>query len=346
MQTELSTLQESFDILIKREPKIRLRDVSRILRVGERDLIALQESVSVTPLEIAGDQLLPHFKEFGSVMCLTRNDIVVHERRGEFLDVSCFHGMGQVVGPDIDLRLFFSHWKSIFAVVDSRGSEVKRSIQIFDSRGDAIFKVFLQEGSSIEKFTSLIESFGKAGFVDSGNQIPVEQEPLKRIEDNSQVDTLGFLKEWGTLQDTHQFFTLLQTHKVNRHQALHIAQGKFAWKLTHTALEILFKEAKESQMEIMIFVGNPGAIQIHTGLVKNIAVYREWFNVLDPLFNLHIDFPKIAEVWRVDKPTKDGVVTSIEFFDYDRENVMMIFGKRKPGQQECSSWRKLATGLS
>ena len=39
-------------------------------------------------------------------MCLTRNEHAVHERCGEFRQVDFFNGMRQVVGPDIDLRLF------------------------------------------------------------------------------------------------------------------------------------------------------------------------------------------------------------------------------------------------
>jgi putative hemin transport protein len=63
---------------------------------------------------------------------------------------------------------------------------------------------------------------------------------------------------------------------------------------------------------------------------------------MDPAFNLHLHSPGIEEVWLVRKPTEDGTVTSIEAFDAEGELVLMLFGKRKPGQAEDPAWRELA----
>jgi len=50
----------------------------------------------------------------------------------------------------------------------------------------------------------------------------------------------------------------------------------------------------------------------------------------------------IAEAWRVRKPTRDGMVTSLELFAGDDELIAQLFGKRKPGQEESKWWRALA----
>ena len=47
----------------------------------------------------------------------------------------------------------------------------------------------------------------------------------------------------------------------------------------------------------------------------------------------------------VRKPTSDGVVTSVEAFDAQGNNMAMFFGERKPGQPELQGWRDLVTGL-
>jgi len=95
----------------------------------------------------------------------------------------------------------------------------------------------------------------------------------------------------------------------------------------------------------MVFVGNRGMIQIHTGPVKTIRVMGPWLNVLDPDFNLHLRADLIASAWAVRKPTSDGIVTSLELFDAEGENIAMLFGARKPGTPELEGWRELIAGI-
>ena len=102
----------------------------------------------------------------------------------------------------------------------------------------------------------------------------------------------------------------------------------------------------------MVFVGSAGCIQIHTGPVKRVepmefegkdagAPVVRWLNVLDPGFNLHLREDLIAQVWVVEKPTSDGVVTSLEAFDVNGDLMAMFFGARKPGKPEFQAWRDI-----
>ena len=50
-------------------------------------------------------------------------------------------------------------------------------------------------------------------------------------------------------------------------------------------------------------------------------------------------------VWVVEKPTTDGVVTSVEAFDGAGELMAMFFGVRKPGLPELEAWRALVREL-
>lgn len=95
----------------------------------------------------------------------------------------------------------------------------------------------------------------------------------------------------------------------------------------------------------MVFVGNPGVIQIHGGPIRTVRPVGEWMNVLDDGFNLHLRTTGIAETWLVRKPTDDGIVTSVELFDAEGRQIAWIFGQRKPGQPELEAWRDLAHGL-
>jgi putative hemin transport protein len=67
-----------------------------------------------------------------------------------------------------------------------------------------------------------------------------------------------------------------------------------------------------------------------------------WFNVLDAEFNLHLQTKGVTELWRVRKPSTDGVITSWEAFDAEGELVVQLFGARKPGIPEREDWRDLA----
>src|SRR5690606_21815841 len=110
-------------------------------------------------------------------------------------------------------------------------------------------------------------------------------------------------------------------------------------------LRRVLEKSAETGLSIMVFVGNDGMIQIHTGPVKKLFEMGDWFNVMDPDFNLHVRETEIAEAWIVRKPTTDGTVTSLECFNAAGEQVVQMFGKRKPGIPELLEWRELIADL-
>jgi putative hemin transport protein len=153
------------------------------------------------------------------------------------------------------------------------------------------------------------------------------------------------LAAWDTLQDTHDFFPLLMKHKLSRVRALELAEGKFARCIGNDCVKTLLEKAAASGLEIMVFVGNPGNIEIHTGPVKKIIEIPNWINVMDEDFNLHLRTDTISQCWVVEKPSVDGIVTSVEVFDGAGEMIAQFFGKRKPGNPELEEWRALTTAL-
>lgn len=96
----------------------------------------------------------------------------------------------------------------------------------------------------------------------------------------------------------------------------------------------------------MVFVGNAGLVQIHTGPVRNIQIMGPWLNVLDADFNLHLRQDHIAQTWLVRKPTSAGLVSSLELFDATGNSIAMFFGARKPDHPELGAWRALLANLT
>jgi putative hemin transport protein len=147
------------------------------------------------------------------------------------------------------------------------------------------------------------------------------------------------------MRDTHEFFGMLGTFKVGRVQALRLIGPEFARELPARALRGALEAASTDKTPIMVFVGNRGCIQIHTGPVKRLLDTNGWLNVLDPDFNLHLREPAVARVFSVRKPTDDGVVTSIEAFDGRDRTILLMFGERKPGKPELAAWQSLVARL-
>ena len=127
---------------------------------------------------------------------------------------------------------------------------------------------------------------------------------------------------------------------------MRLAPPGFVRPVANTSIDTILTAAAASELPIMIFVGNPGCIQIHTGPVTNITPMGPWQNVLDPGFNLHLRRDHVAHAWVVEKPTDDGIVTSLELFDAKGDTIAMLFGERKPGRSERHEWRALLDNLA
>ena len=327
-------LSARHDELMREEPRMRIRDAAERLGTTEAALVALQGATTLRPDWPALFAALP---ALGGIMALTRNAHAVHERHGRFEEVSAGPGHILVTGPDIDLRLFTRRWAHAFAIAGERPS-----IQVFDVDGEAVHKVFATERTDRAAWASLVESFTSL----AAAAPPLEAAPMAAPKPEAEVDARALRAEWLALRDTHDFFGLLNRHKASRRQAFRLAGEDLAQPLAPGAARATLELAAAREVPIMVFVGNRNAIQIHTGPVRRLVATPGWFNVLDPMFNLHLREAGVAEAWRVVKPTEDGAVTSIELLDAAGETIAMLFGARKPGQAEREDWRRLASDVA
>lgn len=348
MQTGMeiqTSLKEKYKELKSENPTMRIRDAAQKLEVSEGELLATGVGENVVQLNDNFKELLKELHTLGYVMALTRNDEIVHERKGIYKNAQTEmpHGMVLFVNPDIDLRIFTKNWHYGFAatVENPRGS--LRSLQIFDIDGTAIHKIYLTDKSDFEAYERLIEKFKSE---DQNPTLLVRTKPeIKPNRSDSEIDIEGFRKAWSEMKDTHDFFPLLSRFGVGRKQALRLAEDKFSREVPADSFKYILEEACDRKIPIMIFVGNDGIIQIHTGEIENVLEARGWFNVMDEKFNLHIDQENIGSAFIVRKPTEDGIVTSLELFNKSEKDVALFFGKRKPGNPEREDWRELIADL-
>jgi putative hemin transport protein len=342
-EAALNQLRHDF-LTLKSAQKLRNREAAHALGISEGEALAAFVGAHVVRLEPRFVDLFEQVPQLGAVMALTRNEAAVHEKDGAYEDMSHDGTVGLALGSAIDLRVFYHAWASGFAVREETAHGVQKSLQFFDTQGHAVHKVFLREHSNHAAFDAFVERW------QSGDQAPgltLGAKPTPpALNLDSDIDVPSFHAAWDAMTDTHQFFGILRKFGLARTQALRLAERHYAYPVANDALQGLLERAAHSTLPIMVFVGNRGMIQIHTGPVSNIRVMGPWLNVLDPGFNLHLRADLIASAWVVRKPTSDGIVTSLELFDVNGENIAMLFGARKPGTPELDGWRELIAGIA
>jgi len=340
MSTATISLKERYEQLKAENPKQRIRDAAKQLGASEAQLVASGVGTAATRLEGNWQELLQEVITLGKVMALTRNDDAVHERKGIYDNITFQGPVGTAVNPDIDLRMFMMHWASAYAVNEND----RLSIQFFDKAGDAVHKIYCTEDSNIEAYHALVKKYTAA---EQTIGLEVTPYPAKAAEKpDTEIDADGFREAWKNITDSHQFFGILGKFGVSRLQAMRLAPEGFVEKVPNDISRKALIAAAERQVPIMVFVGNRGCIQIHTGKVKKVMEAGPWYNVLDPDFNLHLKETAIAHSYIVKKPSEDGTITALEIYDEQGEMIIQFFGKRKPGIPELEEWRTLVQDIA
>lgn len=332
------------DIRTKREssPNLRERDFAEQNGISEAALLAAYTGQSSTRLIAHPDQIMWAAQQLGEVMALTRVASCVHEKIGVYDNYHPGQHAAMVLTEDIDLRMFPQHWQYAFAVEKETDSGVQRSLQVFDGAGDAVHKIFLRNSSHLGAWAGIKEKL----FLESQSQsLDVSSRQAPEAAKSEPFKLAALRKEWASLTDTHQFLRLCSKLKMNRLGAYRIAGAPFVRALTNGAVDQMLNLVQQRGIEIMVFVGNKGCIQIHTGPIETLHAMGPWQNVMDPKFNLHLRLDQIAEVWAVEKPTKRGMAVSVEAFDKDGALIMQVFGVGKEGRDSRPAWQEIVGSL-
>jgi len=334
--TQRTLINHQYAALSSEDKAKRARDIAKQLNVTEATWVAAGCG-PIQSIRLAGSaqEILQKIGPLNRVMALTRNDACVHERHGQYSEIETQGHIGLVLGPEIDLRLFFACWQDAFAVQERD----RQSLQFFDSEGIAVHKIYCTDQTDTASYLRLVQEHATSPAFPDIKSIP------KTVPESSVDSPDEFRRAWLAMLDTHDFFPLIRRFNVSRLGALSCVGNDLAQQVPVTAIQAVLLEAAQTDLEIMCFVGNRGMIQIHTGRISNIAMRGPWLNVLDPSFNLHLNMDAVSSAWVVNKPTEDGWVTSLEVFSHDGEMITQFFGARKPGKPELASWRALMLSL-
>lgn len=315
-----------------------VRRLARRLGISEGEFVSNRAGAGVIRLE-SPPEVLKVAPSLGIVLAVTRNDYVIQEKIGRYDNVSVGPERGMVFNHDIDLRLVMGHWRHAFAVT----LRDRSSLQFFDSRGRAVHKIWPLEESGRAALREIAEKFvdrdQKQAWQGEPNDVPQADLPDERI------DRDALHAQWTALQDTHDFNRLLKTLNVGRLQALRLIGSDFAQQVTRDAMRQVLLSAVSTGLPLIVFAGNPGCLQIHTGPVNKVDGGDRWVRILDSSFRLSVREDRIASNWVVRKPTRDGMLTSLESYDCGGQLMVQFFGARETGMPEREGWRNTISKL-
>ncbi|WP_459176517.1 hemin-degrading factor [Ewingella americana] len=321
-------------------PEKYARDLAEVFNITEAELTHLRVSHDTRRLDVDARTLLTALENVGGVKSITRNAYAVHEQQGRYENQHLNGHAGLILNPRaLDLRLFLQHWLHIFCMTENYPNGDRHSIQFFDAAGNAVHKVYATDETDLAAWQTLVDQYR------SETNPPLDITPTQTTSETARSEIADIDAEWRAMTDVHQFFPLLRRHNISRQQAFRAVGNDLAYRVDNASLAQILAAANVQHNEIMIFVGNPGCVQIFTGKIENLRPQGEWINIFNSRFTLHLIESAIAESWVTRKPTKDGFVTSLELFASDGTQIAQLFGQRTEGQPEQRLWREQISGL-
>ncbi|WP_410012902.1 hemin-degrading factor [Sodalis sp. C49] len=321
--------------LKQQHPKKYARELAQLLNISEAELAWARVGHDARRLDGDMPALLQALAAVGETKSITRNEYAVHEQIGHYDNLRLGEHGGLVLNPRaLDLRLFVGQWNCAFALIESGPRGERQSLQIFDHQGDAVLKIYATEQTDRHAWEQLI-----ARFVSEDNAALALAAAADKPAHNDSPDNRRIELDWRAMTDVHQFFPLLKRHNITRQQAFRAVGDDLAIRVDNRALSRVLQAALADANEIMVFVGNRGCVQIFTGAIEKVVPMEKWINIFNRRFTLHLVEDAIAETWVTRKPTRDGMVTSLELFAADGTQIAQLFGQRSEGQPEQTAWR-------
>lgn len=317
-----------------------------LLGKTEVEIRQLCEGHEAQRLNISPIKLLIELKKVGKVLAITDNRYAFNEIKGQYDNARIGTRTGLFLTPrGLDLRLFPSHWQSVFAVTEPFGNIPKlHSFQFFDAQGQAVHRVYAIDETDMTQWQHLIESYADATM----SPIIIEQKQSSTLSSSSLDPSLSIQVErsWREMVDVQQFYDLLQQYHLTRQDAFRHVSDELAYQVSVDAMQTLMAKVYQDENEVMIFTGNDACVQIYTGVIIESYSNKGWLNLSGNQFSYHLREDQVHECWVVKKPIAQGHVTSLEIFDKEGQQLSQIYGARQENEPEQAYWRAQITSLT
>lgn len=324
-------IRAKYNVLQARYPALRLHHAALALGISEMELLAAGAGgVQPTLLASSPQTVLETLETVGEVVALTRNDWCIQERHAYYKNVQAGSSMGAVLSPDVDLRMFFNHWGSVWAVNDKGAN----SIQFFDHGGTVIHKVIATDYTDMNAWQALVGQF-----MTHNPSWPTVKVPPYGPSDHTAPASLR--DQWLSVNDTNELDTLLNALGLQRLTALRNVGSDLAQQIDNVLLEHMLKDVIRQQIPCTCTVGNQGIAQTHSGLVSSLKLRASWMSIPDRHFRLHVDTAAIAQTWVVNHPSRNGWQTLFECFAATGDLILRFASAPWRGAPKRLAWRDL-----
>ncbi|MBK1842888.1 Hemin transport protein [Azospirillum sp. YIM B02556] len=297
-------------------------------------------------LEVDWPAALPRLDALGPVRVVTTNGAVIHEKLGRFGNVSGNGHAVIVLNRDVDLRIFPRHWHR------TAHDPAAGAILVQDAAGRPVHAIHRTAETDAAAWTAFLEEHRADGTAadtlndDDPNGNDLVGQPAQTVAAvPAGIDAAGLRAAWAAMTDVHEFHGMLKRFGVARLDAMRLAGGDFAREIPLAAVAGLLESARDDQLEIMVFAGNAGCIQIHTGTITTLRADGAQLDIDDPGFRLTCDMARLSSAWVVFKPTGKGGITTVELYNAQGENCAILCGQRDEDKPERTEWRLLARSM-
>lgn len=332
---------------------LALQGLAQLERKSEAEMLSLKVGKGAVRLRdgaTAWKSIYDRMYKLGQIKSVTRNAGAVIERTGRVTKARLDkEGRGVpptgFLGGAIDLRFSMDKWRSGFALEQQTGNgKTLRSLQFFDQTGTVVNQIFLENEQGLPAFRKLVADFK------APHQHAVLKHDAALPKAGSKELTTAELKElqlsWSELTDVHEFARLVKDFGITRERAFELIGNDAAYRVLPNAIQMLFDAAVKQDQEVLAFVSNPGMIQIYGGRIEQTFVAENWYQAQAQDFRLALMRDRIDRGWVVKRPAKDGLITSVEFYDANGDQIINIFSRRQRGKEESDVWRKIVAGLT
>tara|TARA_Y100000590_G_scaffold227747_1_gene257025 strand:+ start:1466 stop:2437 length:972 start_codon:yes stop_codon:yes gene_type:complete len=243
--------------------KIRIRDAALQLNFSEAELLSTKINSSVKYLII--NDLYKFFKNILNIeklMFLTRNNYCVHEKIVLSKNIKIkFEQYITIFYKEKPLVIFDKNTcKFIFSEIKNHNNKNLKSFQFFNQSGCSILKIYVKsDDNSI--YEKIVEEYSSS----------YNYEVQKKIK-NITYDNSVLLK------------SILSKNFINNNEPI-----KFIKKINYkNSIRNILEFSSKKKIQLMIYVIGPSIIQFHFGKINKLVEYMDWYNILDPEFNLHL----------------------------------------------------------
>lgn len=245
-------------------------------------------------------------------------------------------GVGRLRHGAVTMDVFPRQWALALAVVAPVAGVRAGTLLFFDVHGALQYQLQVPGDRGRHAFEELV-----CAMLHPEQTLLPRPQPAPVPQDTGRVNLAALEQGWSVLREPQDFTALLRRHGVRRLRAYRLVRDKFARPVSLDSVPALLTLGALRQAPLSLRCGNKGCVQRFEGVLPLPVWQGARLSLCRAGMRFNLSLREVASVWRVRKPSAEGVITTIELFDAAGERVLTISSGRSRGRLELPSWRAL-----